>query len=491
MVLAAAVATLPLVGLVAWSAGNRYEADVARAKTRATTRAEIYAALLAESKRTTTTQSDLKQLRRVLPLLDGSVLEIFTRDGGLVATAGAAEGALGPADSRIAAAVADPSQTFDARGHDDVSRAWGFSAVRGSPLVVGFAIPGASVYGPSEEALARDVLMAFAAAALALVAAFLLAGYLTSPIRRLARRVGSDDDHVHDIGAIERGVDRMGETIEESQAELARRAERLQLVLDQRNQANDELRRLNEELEQRVAKRTRQLQDVNRELEAFSYSVSHDLRAPLRAIDGFSRILVDEHSEGLSVDALRYLSLVRRNTLRMGELIDGLLAFARLGHQPVEKRRIDVEVLAEELVAEELGHRNGHVVEIEVGQLPPADADPTLLRQVYANLLSNAVKYSAARDHAKIELGSFDADGRTVYFVRDNGVGFDMRYADKLFEVFQRLHTDGYDGTGLGLALAARIVARHGGAIWAESAPDEGATFFFTLEGGVVEHARR
>jgi light-regulated signal transduction histidine kinase (bacteriophytochrome) len=344
------------------------------------------------------------------------------------------------------------------------------------------------VYGPSEDALARDVLLAFAAAALALIAAFLLAGYLTSPIRRLARRVGSEDDHVHDIGAIERGVDRMGETIEESQLELARRAERLQLVLDQRNQANDELRRLNEELERRVTERTAQLQEANRELEAFSYSVSHDLRAPLRAIDGFSRILVDEHSEGLSVDALRYLSLVRRNTLQMGELIDGLLAFAHLGHQPVDKRLIDVEVLAQELVAMELSHRNGHAVEIEVESLPPAMADPTLLRQVFANLLSNAVKYSASRDPARIELGSYTDGDRTVYFVRDNGVGFDMRYADKLFEVFQRLHSDGYDGTGLGLALTSRIVARHGGAIWAESAPDEGATFYFTLEGGPVEH---
>ena len=491
MVLAAAIATLPLVGLVAWSAGSRYDADRARAKSRSTTRAEIYAALLAEAGAAAPTRADVARLRRVLPPLNGSVLEILTRDGRLVATAGTAAGALGPGDARVAAAVADPPQTFDASGQDGVSRAWGFAAVEGTPLVVGVAIPGASVYGPSEHALTRDVLLAFAAAALALIAAFLLAGYLTAPIRRLAARVGPEDDDVHDIGAIERGVDRMGETIEESQLELARRAERLQLVLDQRNKANEELRRLNEELERRVAERTAQLQEVNRELEAFSYSVSHDLRAPLRAIDGFSRILVDEHSEGLSVDALRYLGLVRRNTLQMGELIDGLLAFARLGHQPVEKRRIDVEVLAEELVAEELANRNGHVVEFEVGELPPADADPTLLRQVYANLLSNAVKYSASRDHARIELGSFDADGRTVYFVRDNGVGFDMRYADKLFEVFQRLHSDGYEGTGLGLALAARIVARHGGAIWAESAPDEGATFFFTLEGGVLEHARR
>jgi light-regulated signal transduction histidine kinase (bacteriophytochrome) len=211
----------------------------------------------------------------------------------------------------------------------------------------------------------------------------------------------------------------------------------------------------------------------------------------LRAIDGFSRILVDEHIDGLSVEAVRYLGLVRKNTIQMGELIDGLLSLAHLGHQPVDRRRIDVEVLAEELVAIELSHTNGHKVEITVDRLPPAEADPTLLRQVYANLLSNAVKYSASVDPARIELGSYDDGGRTVYFVKDNGVGFDMRYSDKLFEVFQRLHSDDYEGTGLGLALTARIVGRHGGAIWAESTPGEGATFFFTLEGEVREPAHR
>jgi len=344
------------------------------------------------------------------------------------------------------------------------------------------------VYGPAEDALARDSWLAFVAFVLALMVALVLGRHLSAPIRRLAERVGHDDD-MHDIGAIERGVDRMGETITETQLELTRKAERLEHVLEQRNQANAELQQLNEELEQRVAVRTAQLQEANHELEAFSYSVSHDLRAPLRAIDGFSRILVDEHTNGLSVDALRYLGLVRKNTLQMGELIDGLLALAHLGHQPVERRPVDVEVMAEDLVAAEISQSNGHRVEITVEPLPPATADPTLLRQVYANLLSNAVKYSASADPARIELGSYEDEGRTVYFVRDNGVGFDMRYADKLFEVFQRLHSDGFEGTGLGLALTARIVGRHGGSIWAESAPGEGATFFFTLEGAVREPA--
>jgi signal transduction histidine kinase len=487
-VLAAGIAALPLVLLVAYSAGNRYNADRDRAKTRAAARSQLLATLIAESPRTPT-QADVARLLPLPPIVPGSVIEVFARDGNVVASGGPEKALLPGDDSQIAAALAQPGQTVDVKGADGVKRVWGFATVDGKPLVVAYAIPGRAVYGPAQHALTRDVFLSFGAAAIALLAAFLLGGHLTAPIRRLAARVGHEDDDVHDIGAIERGVDRMGETIEETQIELARRAERLQLVLDQRNQANEELRHLNDELEHRVAERTAQLEEANYELEAFSYSVSHDLRAPLRAIDGFSRILVDEHSEGLSVDAQRYVGLVRRNTLQMGELIDGLLTFAHLGHQPLDKRTIDVEVLAQELVAAELAQRNGHALEIDVGPLPPAQADPTLLRQVYANLLSNAVKYSASSEPARIELGSLPDGERTVYFVKDNGVGFDMRYSDKLFEVFQRLHSDGYDGSGLGLALTARIVGRHGGAIWAESAPGDGATFYFTLAGGPLEPA--
>jgi signal transduction histidine kinase len=234
-----------------------------------------------------------------------------------------------------------------------------------------------------------------------------------------------------------------------------------------------------------VAERTVQLEEANRELGAFSYSVSHDLRAPLRAIDGFSRLLLDEYADELPSDARRYLGLVGKNAQEMSRLIDGLLTFSRLGQQRLSKRSVKVDTLAREVVAELDAERSGRAVEISIGALPSAQADPTLLRQVLVNLLSNALKYTRQREAAKIEIGFHEHGGPPVFFVRDNGVGFDTRYANKLFQVFQRLHrAEEYEGTGLGLALVARIVRRHGGRIWAEAKPDEGATFYFTLEGG-------
>jgi PAS domain S-box-containing protein len=238
-------------------------------------------------------------------------------------------------------------------------------------------------------------------------------------------------------------------------------------------------------LEQRVTERTAELEDANQELEAFSYSVSHDLRAPLRAVDGFSRILLEDHASALDVDARRYLDLVRSSTQQMGRLIDELLAFSRLSRQELVRHPIQPASLARQALEQLEPERAGRSVEIEIEDLPEAKADTTLVRQVYANLLANALKFTRQSSPARIVVGSKVENGETVYFVRDNGVGFDMAYVGKLFGVFQRLHrSEDYEGTGVGLAIVQRIIHRHGGRAWAEGAVDQGATVFFTLPEG-------
>ena len=252
----------------------------------------------------------------------------------------------------------------------------------------------------------------------------------------------------------------------------------------ERRAAEEEIRSLNASLEQRVRERTEKLELTVKELDAFTYSVSHDLRAPLRAIDGFSKLVIEDHSAQLPEEARRKLAVVSSEAQRMSRLIDDLLSFSRLGRAQVHPEQIDMQALAKEVFAELQELRaDTRKIDFKVHPMPAAMGTQPMVRQVWTNLIGNALKFTRGRERAQIEIGCrSNPQGENAYYIKDNGVGFDMRHAGKLFGVFQRLHSDKeFEGSGAGLALVQRIVNRHGGKVWADAAPDEGATFFFTL----------
>jgi light-regulated signal transduction histidine kinase (bacteriophytochrome) len=235
-------------------------------------------------------------------------------------------------------------------------------------------------------------------------------------------------------------------------------------------------------LEQKVLERTDEMERANKELEAFSYSISHDLRAPLRSIIGYSQIQLEDYGDKMDDEGRRVCNVIINNGKRMGQLIDDLLDFSRLGRKELQRGMVDMNGLVREVLQELTSRENGRKLDLRVLPLEPNKADRNMLNQVWVNLISNALKYSRKKEITVIEIGSRKEEGRTCYYINDNGAGFDMLYVDKLFGVFQRLHKmNEFEGTGVGLALVKRIVERHGGVVWAESAIDQGAKFYFTL----------
>jgi light-regulated signal transduction histidine kinase (bacteriophytochrome) len=249
--------------------------------------------------------------------------------------------------------------------------------------------------------------------------------------------------------------------------------------------AKDELQRANTELSKRSAqleRANRELETANRELEAFSYSVSHDLRAPLRAVGGFSQMILDDFGTQLPPESRHLLNVVITNVAHMRTMIDDLLKLSRLGRCSLSLQPVALTPLVRTVLEDLRSSQDLSKVNVEIAELPPCNGDPSLLKQVFINLLSNAIKFSRNKDKPLVHVDSFRKDGETIYFVRDNGAGFDMQFADKLFGVFQRLHNEAdFEGTGVGLSIVQRIIHRHGGRIWAEGAPGHGATFYFTL----------
>lgn len=409
---------------------------------------------------------------------DGLVVSaaIYSADGALFATyAGSGEG-----KAAIARAI-PPKQADSVRFEGRTLNIYHAIVADGERLgTIHLSYNLADLYADAARLVEIGLLVLGVSVFAALFAASRIQRSFSQPIARLAEAaiaVSREKDYTVRVEPT-RSRDELGVLINTFNDMLVQIQSRDQEV----KAGNERVQRLNEELEERVRHRTTELEATNKELEAFTYSVSHDLRAPLRRIDGFANLLVEEYGAQLSDEAARYLSRVREGTRQMGQLVDDLLNLARLGRKELHLQVTGLSSIVESVAGVLKRDNANRAVDWKIQSLPFVECDPALMEVVFTNLLSNAVKYTRPRERAVIEVGSVEENGHPVIFVRDNGVGFSMKYADKLFGVFQRLHrAEDFEGTGVGLATVQRILHKHGGGIWVEAELDKGACFYFTI----------
>jgi signal transduction histidine kinase len=403
---------------------------------------------------------------------EGAYFAILDRDGTAIARSHDSETTVGR-NFRNVPAVAEiltkRQGTLHAADKDGMERIIGFMPIAGTNWLAVAGLPTERMTASMTRVAAEHAAFIFFALAVVGFLAWRLALRISQPTERIAEAAR----------AIGLGGSK-GRLPVEGPGEIAEVAEQLNRTLDALTEREEQLRAMSVSLEQRVAERTADLERANAELESFSYSVSHDLRAPLRALNGYASILAAEEGGKLSPEGRAHLERIARNAVRMGELIDDLLQFSRVGRDELRRESVNLSELARSL-ADELREAYPSA-RVTVGLLPVVSADAAMLRQVFANLIGNALKFSSKRSDPLVEVGMAEQGGQQAIYVRDNGEGFDMRYAGKLFGVFQRMHKESeFPGTGVGLAIVKRIVERHGGRVWAEAAPGAGATFYFTL----------